>query len=105
MSSSNPDAVYAALRDADPDAMDRDELAVVAKQIAQLASWLDSVKVKVTRRQRALADEGRAEAPRDLLAREGGQSGPRCSHRRRPRAGLHGVAELRRRAGVWCGVG
>ena len=66
---------HAALRDADPDAMDRDELAVVAKQIAQLASWLDSVKVKVTRRQRALADEGRAEAPKDLLAREGGQSG------------------------------
>ena len=75
MSSSDPDAVYAALRDADPDAMDRDELAVVAKQIAQHASWLDSVKVKVTRRQRALADEGRAEAPKDLLAREGGQSG------------------------------
>ena len=75
MSSSNPDAVYAALRDADPDAMDRDQLALVAKQIAQHAAWLDSVKVKVTRRQRALADEGRGEAPRDLLAREGGQSG------------------------------
>ena len=75
MSSTNPDAVYAALRDADPDTMDRDQLAVVAKQIAQHAAWLDSVKVKVTRRQRALADEGRAEAPKDLLAREGGQSG------------------------------
>jgi hypothetical protein len=55
--------------------MDRDGLAEVAKQIAQLTSWVDSVKVRVTRRQRSLADQGRAEAPRDLLAREGGQSG------------------------------
>jgi HNH endonuclease len=75
MTSSDPDAVYAVLRAADPDVMDRDELAEMAKRIAQHASWLDSVKVRVTRRQRALADEGRAEAPRDLLAREGGQSG------------------------------
>ena len=75
MSRSDPDAVFAALRDADPDTMDRDELAVVARQIAQHASWLDSVKVRVTRRQRALAEEGRGEAPKDLLAREGGQSG------------------------------
>jgi hypothetical protein len=75
MTSLDPDAVYAALRAADPDAMDRDQLAVVAKQIAQLTAWVDSVKVRVTRRQRALADAGRAEAPKDLLAREGGQSG------------------------------
>src|SRR5918994_1133868 len=75
MTSSDPDAVYAALRAADPDVMDRDELAEMAKRIAQHAAWLDSMRVRVTRRQRALADEGRAEAPRDLLAREGGQSG------------------------------
>jgi hypothetical protein len=75
MASSDPEAVFAALRAADPDVMDRDELAEIAKRIAQHVSWLDSVKVRVTRRQRALADEGRAEAPKDLLAREGGQSG------------------------------
>src|SRR5918995_6830325 len=75
MTSSDPDAGYAALRAADPDVMDRDELAEVAKRIAQHAVWLDSMRVRVTRRQRALADEGRAEAPKDLLAREGGQSG------------------------------
>jgi hypothetical protein len=74
MISFDPDAAYAALRAADPDVMDRDALASVAKQIAQLTSWVDSVKVRVTRRQRALADEGRAEAPKDLLARECGQS-------------------------------
>jgi hypothetical protein len=75
MVSSDPDAVYAALRAADPDVMDRDELAVTAAQIAQHAAWLDSVKVRVTRRQRALAEEGRAESPKDLLALEGRQSG------------------------------
>ena len=75
MSTFDPDAVFAALRAADPDVMDRDGLAVVAKHLAQLTSWVDSVKVRVTRRQRALADAGRAEAPKELLAREGGQSG------------------------------
>ena len=71
----DPDAVFSALRGADPDVMDRDELAVVVKQCAQIVSWADSVKVRATRRLRALADEGRAEVPKDLLAREGGQSG------------------------------
>ena len=75
MSRSDPDAVFAALRGADPDVMDRDQLAIVVRQCAQLASWVDAVKVRATRRQRVLADEGRAEAPKDLLAREGGESG------------------------------
>ena len=47
--------------------MDRDEFAEVTKHIAQLTSWVDSVKVRVTRRQRQLADQGRAEPPADLL--------------------------------------
>ena len=72
---SPPDAVFAALRVADPDVMDRDELAAVVKQCALVVAWADSVKVRATRRLRALAAEGRAEAPKDLLAREGGQSG------------------------------
>jgi hypothetical protein len=75
MSPPDPDAVFAVLRSADPEVMDRDQLAVVAKQIAQLSSWVDSVKVRVTRRQRQLAEAGRGEAPADLLVREGGQSG------------------------------
>ena len=75
MSSCDLDAVLVALRAADPDVMDRDELAVVIRRCAQLVSWADSVKVRATRRLRALAEQGRAEAPRDLLAREGGQSG------------------------------
>src|SRR5262245_55363728 len=71
----DPDAVFAALRDAEPDVLERDELAVLAKQIAAHRAWCDSLQVRVTRRQRQLAAEGRAEAPKDLLAREGGQSG------------------------------
>jgi hypothetical protein len=71
----DPDAAFAALRVADPDVMDRDDLAMLVRQCGQLVAWADSVKVRATRRLRALADEGRAEAPKDLLAREGGQSG------------------------------
>jgi len=74
MSPPDPDATYAALREADPDVMDRDDLAELAKRLAAHRAWCDSLQVRITRRQRQLADEGRAEAPSDLLAREGGQS-------------------------------
>jgi hypothetical protein len=73
--SADPDAAFAALRAAEPDLLDRDGLAVLTQQIAQLTSWIDSVRVRVTRRQRELADEGRGEAPTNLLTREGRQSG------------------------------
>ena len=56
MSTTDPDAVFVALRAADPDVMDRDQLAIVVRQCAQLASWVDAVKVRATRRQRVLAD-------------------------------------------------
>ncbi len=69
------EAVFAELCTADPDVMDRDEVAVYIKQVASLRGWCDSLTVRATRRQRQLAAEGRAEAPKDLLAREGGQSG------------------------------
>ncbi|HZB40098.1 MAG TPA: HNH endonuclease [Ilumatobacter sp.] len=69
------DAAYAALRAADPDVMDRDELVEYIRDVASLKSWCDSLNVRATRRQRKLASEGRAEAPKDVLAREGGQSG------------------------------
>ena len=75
MRTPDPDAAFAALRAAEPDVMDRDQLASVTEQIAELTAWVDAVKVRVTRRQRQLAEQGRAEAPRDLLAREGRQSG------------------------------
>ena len=73
--STDPDAAFAALRAAEPDVLDRDGLAELARSITTLRAWVDSVQVRVTRRQRQLAAEGRAEAPKDLLAREGRQSG------------------------------
>ena len=75
MRTPDPVAAFAALRAAEPDVMDRDELAVLTTQIAAHKAWCESLQVRVTRRQRALAEQGRAEAPRDLLAREGRQSG------------------------------
>jgi hypothetical protein len=75
MSSADPVAVFAVLCSADPDVMDRDELVEYIKGVASMKSWCDSLTVRATRRQRRLAVEGRAEAPKDVLAREGGQSG------------------------------
>src|SRR5262245_40307498 len=75
MSPPDPAAALAVLLDADPDVLDRDGLAAVTRQMAQLSSWLNAYKVRVTRRQRQLAEEGRGEPPVDLLAREGGESG------------------------------
>jgi hypothetical protein len=74
-SESDPDALFAMLRAADPDVMDRDELALLTQRIAAHVAWCQALQVRVTRRQRQLANEGRAEAPRDLLSREGRQSG------------------------------
>jgi hypothetical protein len=65
---------YAVLCAADPDLMDRDELAVLTNHLAQHQAWCDAIKVRVTRRQRQLAAEGRAEPARDLLSRHGRQS-------------------------------
>src|SRR3954453_16093281 len=73
--SADTSAVFAVLCVADPDLMDRDQLAVYVKQVASMRAWCDSLNVRATRRQRLLNTEGRAEAPKDLLARAGGQSG------------------------------
>ncbi len=67
--------VFAVLRAADPDVMDRDELAVLTGQHAAHQAWCDALEVRITRRQRHLASEGRAEPVPDLLIRHGQQSG------------------------------
>ncbi len=74
MRCSDTKAAYAALCEADPDVMERDELAELTKHMADHRAWCDSLQVRITRRQRQLGAEGRAEAPRDLLSREGRQS-------------------------------
>ena len=69
-----PDEVYAAVRDTDPDALDGDELDRYLGQIAELRAWCDARQVRATRRQRSLAAEGRAAAPRHGLSEHGRQS-------------------------------
>lgn len=74
MTSTDPDAVFSALRTASPDEMDREQTAEMVRLITLHKAWCDALMVQVTRRQRQLADEGRGEAPANLLAREGRQS-------------------------------
>ena len=71
MSPPGIDTVFAVLHSADPDVMNGDELAVLTSQIARLRGWCDSLQVRATRRQRALAAEGRADDPRNTLAQHG----------------------------------
>lgn len=68
------DAVFSVLSGADPDVMDADELELLTARIAQLKGWCDSLQVRLTRRQRSLAAEGRAAAPRDTLSKQGRHS-------------------------------
>ena len=72
---SPPDAVYAAVRDTDPDSLDAAGLAEYTANVARLKAWCEARQVRASRRQRALAAEGRATAPRDTLSRHGRQSG------------------------------
>lgn len=66
--------LVAAIRDGDPDVMDRDALAQRVRQVAALLAWCDAEQVRNTRAQRRLADAGRAESPKDVLATEGRRS-------------------------------
>ncbi len=55
----------------DPDVMDRDELAGVVSQLRLVRSWCAAVEVRVTRRTKQLASEGRCESAPGLLADRG----------------------------------
>ena len=95
MRCSDTKAAYAALCEADPDVMDRDELAELTKHMADHRAWCDSLQIRITRRQRQLAADGRAEAPRDLLSREGRQSGKDARTADETRAGVQRIAGVR----------
>lgn len=71
----DPVATVTAMLDADPDVMDRDELAAATRQVAALRTWLDARQVRITRRNRVLAEQGHAENPKDFLIGQAGQSG------------------------------
>ncbi|MFW2334201.1 HNH endonuclease [Ilumatobacter sp.] len=66
-----PDALYADVRDTDPDVLDADGPTAHVGRLAQLQAWLDAEKVRATRAQRRLADDGRAVPPEHSLARDG----------------------------------
>ena len=66
-----PDAMYAEVRDTDPDALDADSLTAHLGRLATLRAWLDAEQVRATRAQRRLADDGRASPPEHSLARDG----------------------------------
>lgn len=66
-----PDDVFRLVRDTDPDVLDTDELATFMRHVADLKAWCDARLVRTTRRQRALAAEGRAADPRSSLSNHG----------------------------------
>lgn len=74
MRPSDPSAVLTALRGVEPDLLDAELCAAAVAQVAVLRAWCDALQVRLVRRQRELAEQGAATAPRDTLARHGRQS-------------------------------
>jgi hypothetical protein len=66
-----PDEVFRLVRDTDPDVLDADEVDSFMRHVADLKAWCDARLVRATRRQRALADDGRAADPRSSLCKHG----------------------------------
>ncbi len=65
---------FEALLAADPDVVERDELADLIASASRVRAMLDGFDVKCARRSRALADEGRAEPPGSMFNRAGNRS-------------------------------
>ena len=59
---------------ADPDVMDRDQLAGLVSQLGRVRSWCAAAEIRISRRTRQLASEGRSESAAALLSDSG-----RCS--------------------------
>ena len=75
MTTDGIEAAWAAARAAEPDALDRDDLAALVDDIRRVRSFLDAVEMRSVRRLRQLQSEGRAESPENLLADHGGRGG------------------------------
>jgi hypothetical protein len=56
---------------ADPDVMDRHELATLTAQLGRLRSWCAATEVRVARRTKQLAADGRCESAASLLSDDG----------------------------------
>ena len=74
MKPDDPDAVFAAIRGADPETMSRDQLAVHVAHLQRMRSWFDAEEVRSVRRARQLQAEGRSESPESMTTRNGKQS-------------------------------
>jgi len=59
---------------ADPDVMDRDQLAGLVSELGRVRSWCAAAEIRISRRTRQLAAEGRSESAAALLS-----DGGRCS--------------------------
>ena len=69
-----PDVIFAVVRDTDPDVLDSAGVDEYLGAVSQLRAWCDARQVRATRRQRQLADEGRAADPQHSLSSHGRQS-------------------------------
>ena len=72
---SPPGPLLERLASCDPDVCDADELDVLTASVAELRAWCDALQVRIARRQRALADDGRGADPASSIARHGRVSG------------------------------
>jgi hypothetical protein len=68
------DALWCGVRAANPEVMERDELASLVTDLARLRAWIDAAEVRAARRVRELASEGRSEPAAGLLGRSGRRS-------------------------------
>ena len=72
---SPPGPLLERLASCDPDVCDADELDALTASVAELRAWCDALQVRIARRQRALADDGRGADPAWSIARHGRVSG------------------------------
>jgi len=75
---------------ADPDVMDRDQLAGFVSQLGRVRIWCAAAEVRVTRRTRQLASEGRSESVAALLS-DGGRCSSKDAHTASERETICGV--------------
>jgi hypothetical protein len=71
----DPEAVFSAVRAADPEAMSRDQLAAHNGDLKRLRSWLAAAEVRAARRAKALEAAGSCESVESMASRNGGRSG------------------------------
>lgn len=74
MSRQSTEAAFAAARAAEPDVMDRDELATHVEQLRAVRAWVDAAEVRAARRARELEVAGHSESAAAMAARVGKRS-------------------------------